>query len=97
MEAARRELQEETGLDDIEFIPLFKETINYTLLREGKETDKTVLFYWAETLNSNIKLQENPIEHVDFKWLKFDYAIKQLTYKNSQDLWKKANQARQTK
>jgi len=91
MEAARRELQEETGLDDVEFVSLFNEKINYKLLREGKETYKTVQFFLAETLNDEIKLQEDPIEHLDFKWLYFDKALEQLTYDNAKELLKKAN------
>ena len=44
-EAARRELTEEAGLDDVEFVPLFKEEINYTLTRNNVQTYKTVRFY----------------------------------------------------
>lgn len=100
-----REVFEETGLDDIKIIPGFKQYIKY-FFREGKGLRsqpkaalnnkqknpvwifKLVVFFIAETRSKDIKLSP---EHIGFVWLPYEEAYKKITYKNSKELFKKAN------
>ena len=88
IKTVKREVEEETGLRDIEFTPGFKETIKYFFKFQGKTIFKTVVFYLAQTKTKEVKISE---EHIDYKWLPHNEAIKRLTFKNAKDILKKAN------
>jgi 8-oxo-dGTP pyrophosphatase MutT (NUDIX family) len=93
-EAARREIKEETGIQDIKFIPGFKEKISYFFRKtyEGKKKPplvfKEVVFYLAKTQEEKVKISR---EHIGYKWLSYGKAIEQITFKNSKEILKKAN------
>ncbi len=88
LETAKREIFEETGLQEINFIEGFKETIKYFFKWENKNILKFVTYYLVETKIKEVKISG---EHVDFKWLPYKEAIEQLTFKNAKDILKKAN------
>jgi len=83
----RREVAEETGIADLEFEPLFRETISYFFKRDGRAVKKEVVFFLAQTRQGDVRLSS---EHVGFAWLEFEPAKKRLTYKNAQDVLEKA-------
>lgn len=83
----RREVQEETGLGDLEFVRGFRETINYVFQAEKKKIFKTVVFYLAETKTKKVTIS---FEHAGFMWLPFDLAMKQLKFVNARKLLTKA-------
>ena len=87
-ETVKREVEEETGIRDIDLVPGFKESIKYFYRRGGKTIFKTVIFYLAETKTKEIKLS---FEHIGFDWLLYEEALDRLTYKNAKDILKKAN------
>jgi 8-oxo-dGTP pyrophosphatase MutT (NUDIX family) len=73
IDAARREVREETGLSEIEF-PFgedFKETLPYS-------GHKIARYYLAETQEHDIELPVSPElgrpEHHEFRWISFDEA-----------------------
>lgn len=88
-EAAVREVREETGIKDIEFIPGFKETIKYFYKRDDKSFLKTVVFFLARTKTKKVKIS---YEHQGFKWLSYDKALEQLTFDNAKRILKKSRQ-----
>ncbi len=88
MTAAEREIREETGLEDTVFIKGFEESNEYFFKRQGKTIFKTANFYLAETKTKEIKISK---EHSDFKWLPYEEAKEQLTFKNAEETLKKAN------
>ncbi len=97
-EAAKREIGEETGIKEVEFITGFKKWIKYFYKRTppkfgGKEVGETVFkivtLFLAETKQKEVKISW---EHKGYKWLPYKEALKQLTYKNAKDILKKANQ-----
>ena len=53
--AAQRELQEETGLEEVKLIEGFKEEIKYFFKWEGKTIFKTVTFYLIETKSKEVR------------------------------------------
>ncbi len=88
IETVKREVEEETGLKDIEFIKGFKEWIKYFFKFKGINILKFVTFYLAETKTQNIKISE---EHIGYKWLPYEEAFKRLTFKNAKEILQKAN------
>jgi 8-oxo-dGTP pyrophosphatase MutT (NUDIX family) len=77
LEAAKREVEEETGIDDLTLTwgSTFKETSPY---RCGK---KVARYYLAETSQSDITFSVNPEigrpEHHEYRWVSYD-EIKKL-------------------
>jgi len=88
LDTVKREVEEETGLKDLEFIEEFEEWIKYFFKYKGKTVFKIVTFYLAETKTKNIKVSG---EHLGYKWLLYEEAIEQLTFKNAKEILKKAN------
>jgi len=89
IETAKREIEEETGLKDIEFVPVFKQWIKYFFKFQEKNVLKFVTFYLAETKTKKVKIS---FEHIGYQWLPYEQAIKQLKFKNAQEILRKANQ-----
>ena len=81
-QTAIREIREETGITDIEFIDGFEDKIEYHYQRDGDLVHKEVVFFLAKTKTTDIKISH---EHLGFAWLNFDDALKKLTYKNAKN------------
>jgi len=92
-EAARREIFEETGIRDLEFLPNFHESYKYFFHSHKPEDKKRLIFkeniiYLAAIETKEVKLS---FEHHDFAWLPFEKALERLTFKNSKEILKKAH------
>lgn len=88
-QTALRELKEETGIKNAEILDNFRETVKY-FFKNGRETVyKEVVFFLAETHSDDVKLSS---EHIGYAWLSYEHAYKKLTFNNSKELLKKANQ-----
>ena len=87
-ETARREIKEEVGIEDIKFIPGFKEWFKFFFKLKGKNIMKIATFLLAETETKEVKLSH---EHKDYVWLEYEEALEKLTFKNSKEILKKAN------
>ena len=86
---AHREIKEETGIENIELIDGFKETIKY-FYKKGSETIyKEVVFFVAKSAIDNVTLSK---EHIGYAWMSYEHAQKKLTFNTSKDLLRKANQ-----
>ena len=81
-----REIREETGIIDVEFIDGFEDKIEYHYLHDGCLVHKEVVFFLAKTKTTDVKISH---EHLGFVWLTFDDALKKLTYKNAKNILKK--------
>lgn len=84
-----RELKEETGIEGAKFIEDFREKIKYFYRRDGNLINKEVIFFLIETGTKDVKIS---FEHTGFKWLIFSDALKAVTFQNSKDVLKKANE-----
>lgn len=89
IEAAERETKEEAGIDDLKFIDGFKETIKVFYKWEGELRLKFMTFFLAETKIRDVKIS---FEHKDYCWLPRKEAVEKLTFKNSKELLKKAEE-----
>ncbi len=87
-ETARRELEEETGISQVRFLDGYKQTLRYFFRQKGIGIFKVVLYFLAETGQSEVTLSS---EHTGFDWLPYDAALARLTFKNSRDLLSKAH------
>lgn len=87
-EAAKREVEEETGLKEIEFVEDFKETIKYFFKWEGKNFVKFVTFFLAKAKTKNVKISS---EHIGYDWLPFKEALQRLSFENTKKILRKAN------
>jgi 8-oxo-dGTP pyrophosphatase MutT (NUDIX family) len=96
-QTAIREVEEETGIRDLKMIPGFKSWIKYFFRKNYGLKDKTkaplifktVNFYLAKTNTEKVKLSD---EHIGYKWLDYDSALKQLTHRNAKNILKEAKE-----
>lgn len=84
-----RELQEETGIVDAQFIEGFKEKIEYFYRRQGATIHKQVIFFLIETHTEKVELS---FEHVGYTWLDYEHAMEKLTFKSAKDVLQKAHE-----
>lgn len=81
-----REIMEETGISDVEFVNGFEDKIEYHYQHDGNMVHKEVVFFLAKTKTTDVKISH---EHLGFVWLSFNDALKKLTYKNAQNILQK--------
>jgi len=89
-QTAKRELFEETGIDNAGFLSkkiLLKESYNYE--RKKKRVMKSVGYFVAESEHRGVMIDGNEI--IDFKWCTLAAGKKLITYKQSRKLLTKAN------
>jgi bis(5'-nucleosidyl)-tetraphosphatase len=86
-QTALREIQEETGITQLEFALGFREMIAYSFRRGGERVPKEVVFFLARTDTEAVSLSH---EHQGFAWLEYPEAVKKATYKNAKILLEKA-------
>jgi bis(5'-nucleosidyl)-tetraphosphatase len=86
IQAAQRELLEETGLETEKLFPepTFYEKYFFTI--KNKPIFKTVAYYLGEVKNTKAKLQADEIQAG--KWLTFTQAIEQVPYKPTKKMLK---------
>lgn len=80
-ETVVREVAEETGIRNVRFVEGYREVIRYFYLWKGQGIFKIVVFYLVETRRRKVSLSH---EHIGYRWLPYEEARKQLTFKNSE-------------
>lgn len=86
-ETFRREVFEETGINDLEILPNFRESVRYFYTAKGKEKTerisqkkgiyifKNAVFYAAQTQEENVKID---FENKAYAWLSYDEVCERL-------------------
>jgi len=89
LEAAVRELREETGIREFTPVPDFQQEIVY-FFRSGRHglIRKTVVFFLAEVTKTDVILSE---EHVGYDFLPFEQAVKRATFAAAKELLRAAH------
>lgn len=79
LQAAQREVMEETGIDypDQEILPGFEDDTDYNFRRGRILVEKDVHFYLVRTGTRNIKLSH---EHSGFAWLPYQQAMERVSF-----------------
>jgi len=88
-ETATRELIEETGITDIEYVEGFRHHISYEYMKNNKPSNKQVIFFLGRTNLEDVKISH---EHHDFYWMTYEDAFDKLTFDNAKNLIKKAKE-----
>ncbi len=83
-----REVQEETGLQNIRLLPGFRELITYSFRSQGKNIFKTVVFYLAQTSQQEVRIS---FEHSGCAWLPYTQAMSYLKFQNAKRIITKAH------
>lgn len=86
--AAKREVFEETGINDLNIIKGFREKIRYFFVIKERKISKTVVYFLGETKKSDVEIS---FEHTGFKWLEYSEAFLSLSFQNSKNILKKAD------
>ena len=87
-QTAAREIKEETGIEDIEFVDNFQETIKYFYKKGDETVYKEVVFFLAQSATETVELSK---EHIGYAWVSYEHALKKLTFNNSKELLEKAD------
>lgn len=82
LEAATRELQEETSIESFRVIPNFRYVLDYKYTRKSMLISKQVTLFLASTGVRKVKISH---EHMGYNWVKKSDATTQLTYKNAKN------------
>ena len=80
MQAASRELKEETGIETFTLIPGFKHILNYKYTRKSTLISKQVTLFLAFTNVDRVIISH---EHIGYQWAEINSAVNQLTYSNA--------------
>lgn len=98
----RREVWEETGLNDLEILPGFRMSARYFYTAKGNEKKeriadgrgvyifKKAVYYVVKTENEKVKID---FENKDFAWLTFDQTYNRLNNDGSKKILRAADQA----
>lgn len=98
-ETLRREVEEETGLADLEILPGYRSVMRYFYRAKGREREKReksqrgvnvfkkVVYYIAEAGAGTVSLSE---EHTGSEWLGYEQAVARVTFRSGKDILRKA-------
>lgn len=98
----RREIKEETQLDDLKILPDFRMAVKYFYTAKGNEKKereaagrgiyifKKAVFYTAETLKDEVRID---FENKAYAWLTYDEAILKLKNDDSKKVLQKVKEA----
>jgi bis(5'-nucleosidyl)-tetraphosphatase len=89
MQTALRELEEETGIKDVEIVDGFREKMHYFFMHKGDKISKTVVYFLAKASQKEVTMS---FEHQNYEWLLYDEALEQLTFDNAKEILKKSKQ-----
>ncbi len=87
-QTAAREVTEETGIGNIEFVDGFKDTVKYFFKRGEETVYKEVYYFLAQSATEHVELSN---EHIGYAWVNYEHADRKLTFNTSKELLKKAN------
>lgn len=90
LETAKRELHEEAGIDNVEFISkkiLLKESYSFNNKSRDK-VKKQVSYFIARSKTKKVKIDKREI--INYRWCTVNAGEKLITYKESRKLLKKA-------
>ena len=88
LDTVRREVSEETGINNIRIFPSFKKKIVYYYRRNAGLVHKEVIYFLARTLTLDVTLSH---EHTNYLWLDLEKALNKVTYRNSKSTLKDAS------
>ncbi|HEY9399139.1 MAG TPA: NUDIX domain-containing protein [Nitrososphaeraceae archaeon] len=82
MQAATRELREETGIAKFRLIPNFRYLLSYKYNRKSTVISKQVTLFLASTKVKKVKISH---EHTGYKWTDVSTSTNHLTFSNAKN------------
>ncbi len=89
MDTARREIEEEAGLKDLEILPGFRRTVEYFYRRDKMNVHKRVTYLLARTDEALVRIS---YEHQAFGWYAYPEAEEKASYMNSKKILAEAEE-----
>lgn len=83
IDAAKREAEEEVGINEFELVPGFKKTTQYFIIRDQKRKLKFVVMFLARSKTDKVKLSW---EHDRHEWMVYQEAQKRITQPKMKDV-----------
>jgi len=90
VDAAVRELGEETGIKNVKIIPGFEKKQEWFFRAEGKLVRKKAIYFLVKVSKEAADKVKISHEHEEFAWLSYDDAIEKMKIKANKELLKKA-------
>ncbi|MCL2647832.1 MAG: bis(5'-nucleosyl)-tetraphosphatase [Phycisphaerales bacterium] len=89
--AAVRELQEETGIRQVDRVGKFQQQMHYSFYSPKKgRISKTVTYFLGKTRQETVVISD---EHFGHAWLGYEDAMERLTYDNAREILRAAHDA----
>jgi len=89
-DTAKREIEEETKLNNLEFLPGFQQDLQWYFRLKGQTIKKKATYFIVKVPKEDIDKVRIGEEHEDFKWLDYNEALEVMNIKNNKKLLKKA-------
>jgi bis(5'-nucleosidyl)-tetraphosphatase len=86
---ARREFEEETGIQAYQVLEQVSFTERYTFMRDRRPIEKTVTYFPAFVQSATVTCQAQEIK--DYAWLTLDLALQKITFNQARQLLIKVN------
>lgn len=80
LQTVMREVEEETGIKDLQIVPGFRKVIEYFYRRGGKNIHKQVIYLLGSTTSEAVKIS---FEHQGYGWFAYKDAVQKASYNNS--------------
>ena len=81
--AARREVREEVGIEEVEIIPNLSHTETYFIEKDGEQVTKNVTYFLGVVKNKDVSVQKEEVS--DYVWLPYKEAIERATFEGSKN------------
>jgi len=91
-ETVKREIREETGLQNLEFVSDFKEHNEFDFQRDDGTHHKDVILFLAEIKKDEKVELGSPHEHQGYEWLPYEEALERVTFPNAKEVLEKAEE-----
>ncbi len=93
IDTAKREIFEETGIKDVQFIEGFRQEDIYIIdgtipQTKGRTAEKHSIYFLCKTLEEPNRFDKEEI--TEFRWADIDESMKLLSFDNQKDIIKKA-------
>lgn len=88
VQAAIREIREETGIEVTSFMNGFRRKIEYRYRKANQLSHKQVVFFLARSQTREVRLS---YEHAKYEWLTWEQAQSRLTFANARNVLRDAD------
>lgn len=80
MQAATRELKEETGIEIFTLLHGYRHVLNYKYTKKSTLISKQVTLFLASTNVNEVAISH---EHIGYQWIEINAGVNQVTYSNA--------------